>query len=196
VLTRRIEEMGLEVGDAKSSLGDAMSSLGDAKSSLGDTKSSLGDAKSSLGEAMSSLVTLILLVIHSGGGLLVVHGHAALWVGDALGLRFGLRADDPLRHGHRQHPRRDPVPPLARQRRAVDAVCPSLCTVRKRFRTVLRDHLGVTCSALLLSWCGQGSGGAGRIELLVLAVWTELESRGGVSYTAASHDSAYSCTTL
>jgi hypothetical protein len=30
VLTRRIEEMGLEVGDAKSSLGDAMSSLGDA----------------------------------------------------------------------------------------------------------------------------------------------------------------------
>jgi hypothetical protein len=44
VLTRRIEEMGLEVGDAKSSLGDAMSSLGDAKSSLGDTKSSLGDA--------------------------------------------------------------------------------------------------------------------------------------------------------
>ena len=49
-------------------------------------------------------------------GVLVVPRPAPLRHGPARGLRPGLRADDHVRDGHAEHPRRDPVPAHAEER--------------------------------------------------------------------------------
>src|SRR5262249_15497445 len=65
-------------------------------------------------------------------------------------LRPGLRADRRLRHGHGEHPRRDPVPPHPRQRRVLTNDTPS-CVERPsviRHRSFPRTAHNLLCRAV------------------------------------------------
>ena len=64
------------------------------------------------------------------GAVRLVSRPAALRHRPPRRLRPGLRADDHLRHRHGQHPRRDPVPPDARQRRVLTTMSSTPNTLR------------------------------------------------------------------